>query len=66
MISSLTALVIIGHLRAWFNLLGWPQSICSDRGPQFRRNFIKFCADNGIRHKLSAPYNRSNGLAGRG
>ena len=66
-LTSLTASAIIGHLRLWFNLLGWPQSIPSDGGPQFRGNFICFGLKNGIKHELSAPYNpRSNGLAESG
>ena len=55
---------VIGTLKAWFNLLGWPQSIRSDSRPQFLSEFVKFCKDNSICHELSAPYNpRSNGLA---
>ena len=47
--------------------MGWPQSIRSDGGPQFRGEFGSFCEDNGIRHELSAPYNpRSNWLAESG
>ena len=63
-LSSNTSSAVINVLRSWFNLLGWPQSIRSDGGPQFRGEFAKFCVDNGILHELSAPYNpRSNGLA---
>ena len=63
-LSSLTSRSFVGHLRTWFNLLGWPQSIGSDGGPQFRGYFVQFCTGNGIKHELSAPYNpRSNGLA---
>ena len=66
-LSSLTSRAIVTHLRFWFNLLGWPQSIRSDSGPQFRGDFVQFCSDNGIKHELSAPYNpRSNGLAESG
>ena len=65
--SSLTALEIVGHLKNWFNLLCWPQSIRSDGGPQFCGDFMKICTDNGIKHELSAPYNpHSNGLAESG
>ena len=64
---SHTSQAIVGHFRNWFNLLGWPQSIRSDGGPQFRGDFVKFSSDNGIKHDLSAPYNpRSNGLAESG
>ena len=41
--------------------------IRSDGGPQFRLEFVPFCNDNGINHKLSSPYNpRANGLAESG
>ena len=57
----------VNHLRSWFNLLGWPQSIHSDGGPQFRGDFVQFCSEYGIKHELSAPYNpRSNGRAESG
>ena len=66
-LSSLNSQAAVGHLRNWFNLLGWPQSIRSDGDPQFCGDFVKFCIDNGIKHELSAPYNpRSNGLAESG
>ena len=41
-LTSLTASAIIGHLTSWFNLLGWPQSIRSDGGPQLRGDFVAF------------------------
>ena len=48
----------------WFNILGWPSSIRSDGGPQFRGPFFSFCNKNNISHELAAPYNpKSNGLA---
>ena len=51
----------------WFNLFGWPSSIRSDGGPQFRGEFTRFCETNKISHELSAPYNpKSNGLAEAG
>ena len=66
-LSSTTSTAVINILRNWFNLLGWPQSIWSDGGPQFCGEFVKFCVENGITHELSAPYNpRSNGLAESG
>ena len=56
---------ILKVLTSWFNLLGWPSSICSDGGPQFRGDFSRFC--DSIRHKLLAPYNpKSNGHAEAG
>ena len=66
-LSSTTTSAVIGILKTSFDLLGWPQSICSDGGPQFCGEFVKFCEDNGICHELSAPYNpRSNRLAESG
>ena len=60
-LNSQTASAIIGHLKSWFNLLGWPHS---DGGPQFRGEFMQFCSENRIKHEHSAPYDpRSNGLA---
>ena len=55
---------IITQLSHWFQLLGWPMYIRSDGGPEFRREFDIFCAENDIIHELSSPYNpQSNGLA---
>ena len=46
---------------------GWPCSIRSDGGPQFRGDFIAFCYKSNIKHKLSSPYNPCfNGLAKSG
>ena len=66
-LSSSTSAAIINVLKSWFNILGWPQSVRSDGGPQFRGEFSRFCDQFGIKHELSAPYNpRSNGLAESG
>ena len=63
-LNSTTTLSILQTLSGWFNVLGWPRSIRSDGGPQFRGEFSSFCEKNNIKHELSAPYNpRSNGLA---
>ena len=48
---------IIDMLSDWFNLLGWPQVIRSDNGPQFRREFGEVCETNEIKHETSSPYN---------
>jgi hypothetical protein len=65
--KSLSAKSICDQLRNWFNILGWPSTIRSDGGPQFRGDFLQFCKDNGIVSEISAPYNpRSNGLAESG
>ena len=54
---------VIFALTTWLNLFGWPSSIRSDGGPQFRGKFTRFCETN----KISAPYNpKSNGLAEAG
>ena len=66
-LSKTTSAAVISQLRGWFNLLGWPQCIRSDGGPQFRAEFIKFCQENCIKHEVSSPYNPSaNGLAESG
>ena len=39
-----TTASILGVLSGWFNLLGWPCSIRSDGGPQFRGDFAAFCS----------------------
>ena len=63
-LSSTTAASIIKTLSEWFNLLGWPRSIRSDGGPQFRSEFTEFCNRHHIRHEMPSPYNpRANGLA---
>ena len=54
-------------LETWFNILGWPSNVRSDRGPQFLGPFRKWCQENNITHELSSPYNpKSNGLAEAG
>jgi len=63
-LRSTTSASIIATLTDWFLDYGWPQSIRSDGGPQFRSEFQKFCRENQIIHELSAPYNpEANGLA---
>ena len=55
---------IIRQLRSWFLAFGFPTTIRSDGGPQFRTEFTTFCQQNNIKHELSSPYNsQSNGLA---
>ena len=63
-LGALTAKAITGHLQTWFNLLGWPSTIRSDRGPQFCGYFKEWCTTHNIKHEVSSPYNpKSNGLA---
>ena len=55
---------VIQHLRNWFLLFGFPQTIVSDNGPQFRTDFGKFCTSFGAVHVTSSPYfPQSNGQA---
>ena len=55
---------VMGQLSTWFTEYGWPSTLRSDGGPQFRTEFSAFCRNNGIKHELSSPYNpESNGLA---
>ena len=66
-LRSLSTESITTLLTNWFNTLGWPSSIRSDGGPQFRGPFTSFCAKHNISHELAAPYNpKSNGLAEAG
>ena len=66
-LRSLTSESVLKVLTTWFNLFGWPSSIRSDGGPQFRGEFSRFCASHAITHEVSAPYNpKSNGLAEAG
>ena len=51
-LRSLSSDAIISTLSSWFNILGWPSSIRSDGGPQFRGPFSSFCSRQGIKHKL--------------
>ena len=55
---------VIGQLSDWFTEVGWPMTIRTDGGPQFRTEFSLFCDKNSIKHELSSPYNPEyNGLA---
>ena len=60
--NSTSAILI--KLTNWFNILGWPETIRTDGGPQFRSEFDEFCKSFYICHELSSPYHpESNGLA---
>ncbi len=55
---------VVRQLEKWFSEWGWPSSIRSDGGPQFRTEFGEWCRKNAISHEKCSPYNpRSNGLA---
>jgi DNA-binding protein Fis len=69
-ISKLTTLgthSVIRILTGWFNEVGWPKSLGSDGGPQFREEFTAWAKSNKIKFELSSSYNpMSNGLAESG
>ena len=51
-------------LTFWFNLLGWPETIQTDGGPQFRSKFDDFNKNFYIHRELSYPcHPESNSLA---
>ena len=51
-------------LLEWFCQVGFPRTVKTDGGPQFRGPFLEFCSKFHILHATSSPYNpRSNGLA---
>ena len=55
---------VTGALNHWFLEYGYPSTIISDNGPQFRSEFKEYCTMNHIKHLTSSPYNhQSNGLA---
>ena len=52
----------IEKLEDIFNVVGWPESIRSDGGPAFRKEFGEWCKSKGIKWELSSSYYaRSNG-----
>lgn len=58
---------ITNALTRWFNDFGWPNSIISDSGPQFRSEFADFCAEKSIQFDTSsAHFHSSNGLVEAG
>ena len=63
-LTSTTTNSVTNVLHSWFLEHGFPSTIISDNGPQFRSAFGEFCAKFFIKHTTSSPYNsRSNGLA---
>ena len=65
-LHSTNTTAITNQLKTWFDLpvLGWPQTIRSDGGPQYRTEFAQFCTKHDIKHKLTSPHNpQANGLA---
>ena len=63
-LTGLGTTAITTRLLAWFHDYGFPHSVLSDNGPQFRSEFNEFCSSFGILHTLSSAYHaQSNGLA---
>ena len=63
-LKSLNTKSVTVKLLKWFRDWGFPTTLRSDGGPQFRSEFGLFCEEWGICHETSSPYNpRSNGLA---
>jgi hypothetical protein len=66
-VRTATTSSITKILSSWFNEFGWPKSIGSDGGPQFKEQFKEFCDSKKIVHELSSVRNpQSNGLAEAG
>ena len=63
--KTMTSIKVIKVLNRWFDDWGFPRTLLSDGGPQFRsQEFSNYCKGKSIKHTLSSPYNhRSNGLA---
>lgn len=63
-LRSLTTEAVWDVLQKWLWAFGYPTSLKSDNGPQFRSQFQELCKTSGILHITSSPYHpRSNGLA---
>jgi hypothetical protein len=65
--SSTTTSATISQLRSIFSRHGYPQTLVSDNGPQFKSaEFGRFLEEYGVVHKTTAPYKPStNGQAER-
>ena len=63
-LNSTTTSTVTKCLERWLYEFGFPKHIRTDGGPQFRGPFDDWCAENGIIHEVSSPYNpQSNGHA---
>ena len=63
-LRNLSSATVIRVLTELFDTYGWPLSLRTDGGPQFRSEFRAFCVAHDIRHELSSPYHpESNGHA---
>ena len=66
-LNSTTTAAVIKIMERWFLDVGYPCSLVTDNGPQFREDFTEYCRSKHIQHQTSSPYNpRSNGLAESG
>ena len=63
--SGVSAEETIQAIIQWATVMGVPNRLTTDNGPQFRgQEFQDFCKDRGIHHEPSSPYNHaSNGYA---
>ena len=62
-VTKTSTSAILVKLMNWFNILGWPETIRTNGGPQFRSEFDEFCKSSYIFHELPSPYHpESNGL----
>ena len=63
-LKSLSTAAILSKLHAWFCDFGFPMSIRTDGGPQFRTEFHKYCKEHHIHKETSSAYfPESNGHA---
>ena len=63
-LSSTTTLAVTNLLDKWMLDFGYPLTIRSDGGPQFRGPFKDWCESKDILHEVSSPYHpQSNGHA---
>ena len=63
-LGNLSSATVIRVLTELFDTFGWPLSLRTDGGPQFRSEFKAFCVAHDISHELSSPYHpESNGHA---
>lgn len=63
-LTSTSTGAVLKVLTQWFLDFGYPKTIRSDGGPQFRTEFEDYCRTNGITHETSSPYHpESNGHA---
>ncbi len=63
-LNKTTTEAVTTRMLGIFQMFGFPSTLKSDQGPQFRGPFQAFCKEHGINHETSSPYNpQSNGQA---